>query len=119
MPSNVDDFESDEVLKMAAFDGKVECEAPNNILDKFTGTLILRNRFDKNQMRYPISNDNVLLRGTTLRNVNWAFGLVVFAGPDTKLMQNTGRTHFKVGIFIRAVSCEIKSANAVPFNHTV
>ena len=27
--------------------------------------------------------------------MNWAFGLVVFAGPDTKLMQNTGRTHFK------------------------
>lgn len=37
----------------------------------------------------------MLLRGCILRNTRWCFGLVVFAGRDTKLMQNSGKTIFK------------------------
>uniref|UniRef100_A0AAQ6IG31 Phospholipid-transporting ATPase n=1 Tax=Anabas testudineus TaxID=64144 RepID=A0AAQ6IG31_ANATE len=44
---------------------------------------------------YALDNDKVLLRGCTLRNTEWCFGLVIFGGPDTKLMQNSGKTTFK------------------------
>ena len=37
----------------------------------------------------------VLLRGAVLRNTPWCYGLVLFAGKDTKLMQNSGKTKFK------------------------
>ncbi|XP_055020272.1 phospholipid-transporting ATPase ID isoform X2 [Boleophthalmus pectinirostris] len=37
----------------------------------------------------------MLLRGCVLRNTEFCYGLVIFAGPDTKLMQNSGRTKFK------------------------
>lgn len=37
----------------------------------------------------------MLLRGCILRNTKWCFGLVIFAGRDTKLMQNSGKTIFK------------------------
>ncbi|XP_075788958.1 phospholipid-transporting ATPase ID isoform X2 [Pelodiscus sinensis] len=37
----------------------------------------------------------MLLRGCTIRNTEWCFGLVIYAGPDTKLMQNSGKTTFK------------------------
>ncbi|KAM9138781.1 phospholipid-transporting ATPase ID-like isoform 2-T3 [Pangshura tecta] len=37
----------------------------------------------------------MLLRGCTIRNTEWCFGLVIYAGPDTKLMQNCGKTTFK------------------------
>ena len=30
-----------------------------------------------------------------LRNTEWAYGVVIFAGKDTKLMQNSGKTKFK------------------------
>uniref|UniRef100_H2YBK6 Phospholipid-transporting ATPase n=1 Tax=Ciona savignyi TaxID=51511 RepID=H2YBK6_CIOSA len=60
------------------------CEAPNNYLHKFTGNLYWNNE------TFAIDNENILLRGCTLRNTEWCFGLVIFAGPDTKLMQNTG-----------------------------
>ena len=91
-----DDFDGNKVLKLAAFNAKVECEVPNNRLDKFNGTLIWRrDEIDKTPQRFSITNETILLRGTTLRNVTWAFGLVVYAGPDTKLMQNTGKTYFK------------------------
>ena len=38
-----------------------------------------------------LSADNVLLRGSTLRNAKWALGVVVFTGGDTKLMRNAAR----------------------------
>ncbi|NWX94552.1 AT8B2 ATPase, partial [Nothoprocta pentlandii] len=91
--------------------GEVVCEPPNNKLDKFGGTLYWK------EHKYPLSNQNMLLRGCVLRNTEWCFGLVIFAGgrgaaaaargagppltrvprpgPDTKLMQNSGRTKFK------------------------
>uniref|UniRef100_A0A3Q4GYP5 Phospholipid-transporting ATPase n=1 Tax=Neolamprologus brichardi TaxID=32507 RepID=A0A3Q4GYP5_NEOBR len=68
---------------------EVRCEPPNNHLDKFKGTLTL------NGERYALDNDKVLLRGCTLRNTEWCFGLVIFGGPDTKLMQNSGKSIFK------------------------
>ncbi|XP_066062820.1 phospholipid-transporting ATPase ID isoform X6 [Chamaea fasciata] len=78
-----------DTSQLARFDGEVICEPPNNKLDKFGGTLYWK------EDKYPLSNQNMLLRGCVLRNTEWCFGLVIFAGPDTKLMQNSGRTKFK------------------------
>ncbi|NXS81848.1 AT8B2 ATPase, partial [Erpornis zantholeuca] len=78
-----------DTSKLAHFNGEVICEPPNNKLDKFGGTLYWK------ENKYPLSNQNMLLRGCVLRNTEWCFGLVIFAGPDTKLMQNSGRTKFK------------------------
>ncbi|XP_075869053.1 phospholipid-transporting ATPase ID isoform X2 [Nelusetta ayraudi] len=74
---------------LASFDGEVVCEPPNNKLDRFCGTLYWRDK------KYPLTNQNMLLRGCVLRNTEACYGLVIFAGPDTKLMQNSGRTKFK------------------------
>ena len=43
----------------------------------------------------PLENDNILLRGTILRNTDWCYGVVIFAGKDTKLIQNSGKAKFK------------------------
>ncbi|XP_051857811.1 phospholipid-transporting ATPase ID isoform X1 [Drosophila albomicans] len=71
------------------FNGEIICERPNNLLNKFEGTLIWKNQ------RFALDNDKILLRGCVLRNTQWCYGLVVFAGVDTKLMQNSGKTQFK------------------------
>lgn len=71
------------------FDGEIICEPPNNLLNKFEGTLIWKDK------RYPLDNDKILLRGCILRNTDWCYGVVIFAGKDTKLMQNSGKTKFK------------------------
>uniref|UniRef100_A0A8D3CEC5 Phospholipid-transporting ATPase n=1 Tax=Scophthalmus maximus TaxID=52904 RepID=A0A8D3CEC5_SCOMX len=78
-----------DISKLMDFDGEVVCEPPNNKLDKFTGTLYWRDS------KYPLDNGKVLLRGCVLRNTEWCFGMVIFAGLQTKLMQNCGRTNFK------------------------
>ncbi|XP_055944168.1 phospholipid-transporting ATPase ID-like [Argiope bruennichi] len=71
------------------FTGDVICEPPNNNLSKFEGTL----RWEGET--YSLDNDKVLYRGCVLRNTRWCYGLVIFAGRDTKLMQNSGKTIFK------------------------
>uniref|UniRef100_A0A671LKP1 Phospholipid-transporting ATPase n=1 Tax=Sinocyclocheilus anshuiensis TaxID=1608454 RepID=A0A671LKP1_9TELE len=68
---------------------EVYCEPPNNRLDRFMGTLTFGTQ------KYSLDNERVLLRGCTLRNTDWCFGLVLFAGPETKLMQNCGKSTFK------------------------
>ncbi|XP_055326989.1 phospholipid-transporting ATPase ID isoform X5 [Sitodiplosis mosellana] len=74
---------------LSKFNGEIVCEPPNNILNRFDGTLIWNNQ------RYPVDNDKILLRGCVLRNTQWCYGVVIFAGKDTKLMQNSGKTSFK------------------------
>ncbi|XP_014866919.1 PREDICTED: phospholipid-transporting ATPase ID-like isoform X1 [Poecilia mexicana] len=78
-----------DISKLMDFDGEVICEPPNNKLDKFTGTLHWRDN------KYSLDNEKLLLRGCVLRNTEWCFGMVIFAGLQTKLMQNCGRTKFK------------------------
>uniref|UniRef100_A0AAY4AEP2 Phospholipid-transporting ATPase n=1 Tax=Denticeps clupeoides TaxID=299321 RepID=A0AAY4AEP2_9TELE len=79
----------DSIEQLSAFDGEVRCEPPNNRLDKFTGNLTFQSH------TYALDNEKILLRGCTLRNTEWCFGLVIFGGQDTKLMQNCGKTMFK------------------------
>eukprot|EP00123_Amoebidium_parasiticum_P018387 comp24187_c0_seq2/m.44324 comp24187_c0_seq2/g.44324 ORF comp24187_c0_seq2/g.44324 comp24187_c0_seq2/m.44324 type:complete len:1154 (-) comp24187_c0_seq2:702-4163(-) len=78
---------NDEALK--AFHGYVICEPPNQSLHTFTGKMVVGTE------TCPLDAENVLLRGMTMRNTQWAIGLVVFAGHDTKLMMNAGGARFK------------------------
>ncbi|ANB12538.1 aminophospholipid-translocating P4-type ATPase DNF1 [Sugiyamaella lignohabitans] len=43
----------------------------------------------------PISINNVLLRGCSLRNTEWVIGVVIFTGVETKIMLNAGQTPTK------------------------
>lgn len=60
--------------------GEVHCEPPNNRLDRFTGTLTYADQ------KYPLDNEKILLRGCTLRNTEWCFGLVLFGGKDYRIV---------------------------------
>ncbi|XP_057675656.1 phospholipid-transporting ATPase ID-like [Corythoichthys intestinalis] len=79
----------DSTEALASFNGEIKCEPPNNRLEIFKGTLTVDGQM------YSLDNDRVLLRGCSVRNTEWCFGLVIFGGPDTKLMQNSGKTTFK------------------------
>ncbi|KAK5878527.1 hypothetical protein CesoFtcFv8_023926 [Champsocephalus esox] len=85
--------ETDERLQserqLVDFNALIECEEPNNRLDKFIGTMTWERE------RLPLDLDNMLLRGCTIRNTEESHGLVIFAGADTKIMRNSGKTRFK------------------------
>lgn len=62
------------LLALCVSAGEVVCEPPNNKLDRFCGTLYWKD------CKYPLNNQNMLLRGCVLRNTESCYGLVIFAG---------------------------------------
>jgi magnesium-transporting ATPase (P-type) len=43
----------------------------------------------------PLDVDQFLLRGCKLRNTEYVIGMVVFTGPETKIMKNTAKAKYK------------------------
>uniref|UniRef100_A0A672RXH6 Phospholipid-transporting ATPase n=1 Tax=Sinocyclocheilus grahami TaxID=75366 RepID=A0A672RXH6_SINGR len=89
MGLKVTDERLQEENQLARFNALIVCEEPNNRLDKFVGTMIW------DAQSYPLDLDNMLLRGCKIRNTDECHGLVIFAGNDTKIMRNGGKTRFK------------------------
>ena len=68
----------------------------------------------------PLDAENMLLRGAVLRNTEWAIGLVVFTGTDTKLVQNSFETPSKLSQLdvimnwtVVAILCILGLVNAI------
>ncbi|CAH8360907.1 unnamed protein product [Eruca vesicaria subsp. sativa] len=73
---------SDEEESVKNFRGVIKCEDPNEHLYSFVGTLHFQGQ------QYPLSPQQILLRDSKLRNTEYIYGVVVFTGHDTKVMQN-------------------------------
>ncbi|CAB4486337.1 phospholipid-translocating P-type ATPase [Rhizophagus irregularis] len=75
----------------------VESEPPHSNLYSYTGVLRWPDQpgIENDQKIEPVSINNVLLRGCVIRNTEYAIGLVIFTGVDTKIMLNSGDTPSK------------------------
>uniref|UniRef100_A0A2P2LHY8 Phospholipid-transporting ATPase n=1 Tax=Rhizophora mucronata TaxID=61149 RepID=A0A2P2LHY8_RHIMU len=69
--------------KASEFKGEVQCEQPNNSLYTFTGNLIIQ------KQTIPLTPNQILLRGCSLRNTEYIVGAVIFTGHETKVMMNS------------------------------
>ncbi|XP_010272160.1 PREDICTED: phospholipid-transporting ATPase 3-like [Nelumbo nucifera] len=68
--------------KASEFKGEVQCEQPNNSLYTFTGNLMVE------KQTLPLTPNQLLLRGCSLRNTEYIVGAVIFTGHETKVMMN-------------------------------
>lgn len=79
----------------------IESEPPNPNLYQYSGVARWSQRDVRKpedpgaQMAEPISINNLLLRGCSLRNTKWVLGVVVYTGRETKIMLNSGITPSK------------------------
>ena len=72
----------------------VESEPPLANLYAFNGVVKWQTN-DGEERNEPININNLLLRGCMLRNTKWVIGAVLYTGPDTKIMMNSGVTPTK------------------------
>ena len=68
----------------------IEVSNPNKDIYDIKGTIF----YDNNKNYFSIKN--VLLRGARLKNVDYVYGIVIYNGHDTKLMQNIGHSSMKM-----------------------
>lgn len=74
-------------------DFEVESEGPHPNLYSYQGFVL--HSTNGEALKEPATINNLMLRGCTLRNTKWVVGIVLFTGPDTKIILNTGETPYK------------------------
>ncbi|KAL2534070.1 putative phospholipid-transporting ATPase 4 [Abeliophyllum distichum] len=71
------------------FNATIRCEDPNPNLYTFVGNL------EYDRMVYPLDPSQILLRDSKLRNTAYVYGVVIFTGHDSKVMQNSTKSPSK------------------------
>ncbi|KAG4124782.1 hypothetical protein ERO13_D10G059600v2 [Gossypium hirsutum] len=79
----------DEDASFKNFTGKIKCEDPNPSLYTFIGN------FEYDHEVYALDPSQILLRDSKLRNTAFVYGVVIFTGHDSKVMQNATKSPSK------------------------
>ena len=87
--------------EVAAFRGCIESEGPNANLYKYRGTFEFTEPAVTSKKLGP---QQVLLRGCVVRNTQWAVGIVVNTGHESKIMLNASKTPIKTSTLMRVMS---------------
>lgn len=74
---------------VAGLKGEVTYEGPNESLYTFIGKLEYSMNDKKNEAPIPLDEQHVVLRGCKIKNIPWCMGVVVYTGPDSKIMMNS------------------------------
>ncbi|KAL3824467.1 hypothetical protein ACJIZ3_020496 [Penstemon smallii] len=80
-------LDDDQTFK--EFSATIRCEDPNPNLYSFVGNL------DYDRQVYPLDPTHILLRDSRLRNTTYVYGVVIFTGHDSKVMQNSTKSPSK------------------------
>ncbi|KAI7805614.1 putative phospholipid-transporting ATPase VD [Triplophysa rosa] len=85
-----------------SFSSRIECENPNNDLRRFRGFME-----HPGKIRVGLHSENLLLRSCTVRNTETVIGIVVYAGHETKAMQNNSGPRYKRSKLERRLNVDV------------
>ncbi|KAI0034026.1 phospholipid-translocating P-type ATPase [Vararia minispora EC-137] len=68
---------------------EIEADRPEPLMHRLNAAVVYKGE------RSAVDTNQVLLRGTVLRNTQWVIGVVMYTGYDTKLVLNAGGTPSK------------------------
>lgn len=91
--------------ELSRVSGRIRSEQPNSSLYTYEATLTMQAGGGEKELS--LAPDQLLLRGSTLRNTPWIHGIVVFTGHETKLMRNATATPIKRTAVERMVNLQI------------
>jgi phospholipid-translocating P-type ATPase (flippase) len=98
---------------------RIEAEPPNDSIYRFNGCLYLKSPnttiVDESAKPeiIPLSDKNLLLRGSVVRATEWCVGVVVYTGRETKLSLNSKRPPSKLSSVDRIVNRTLLTAISV------
>ncbi|KAJ2856508.1 phospholipid transporting ATPase [Coemansia erecta] len=87
----------------------IDAEPPSTQLYSFKGSIQLLDSATGPEMQESLNVNNLLLRGSVIRNTSWAVGVAVFTGDDTKIMMNAGETPSKRSRIERMMNYQVLS----------
>jgi len=68
---------------------RIDCDRPDTNMYRLNAAVRV------GEQTFPVEMQNILLRGTVLRNTKWVIGVVIFTGADSKIVMNSGGTPSK------------------------
>jgi phospholipid-transporting ATPase len=83
--------------------GYIKCELPNDQIYKFEASYNLV----RVQRSVSLNIENLLLRGSSLKNTEWVVGVVMYAGHQTKIMMNSANSRFKMSTIEKGTNKQI------------
>jgi magnesium-transporting ATPase (P-type) len=88
-----------EQKDLALFKGRIDCQGPNEFLYKFEGNMTFtpakkefledEQNYNEGEIQVPLDASQMLLRGSSLRNTEYAYAIVVYTGHQSKIMKNS------------------------------
>lgn len=80
-----------------SFNGQIICDQPQESLEAWDGNV----HSTKLERVHNCNIKNTLLRGCTLKNTDYCYGVVVYVGADSKIMKNTKKAPRKISKLMR------------------
>lgn len=96
--SAIEDYKHLEELK--DFNGVIKCEKTNENLHSFDG--VITSTHDNKCIFINIRN--LILKGCTLKNTDFAIGTVIYTGKNTKIMKNSKQPTIKVSKILKTMN---------------
>lgn len=79
--------------------GIIKCNKPNSNLYELSGSLNLKYKCEINliekEINCDVNKNQLLLKGSILRNTKWVIGVVIYTGMNTKIMLNSNKPTMK------------------------
>ena len=84
------------------FFGFCQCDHPNSDLNKLDGRVSIsyniNNCYIKDNVKFPITERQMLLKGSILKNTNWIIGFALYTGMNNKIILNSKKPRTKMSI---------------------
>jgi len=82
-------------------------EEPNDQIYKFKGNFSVKLSTEDEIKEIGLKSENILLRGTSLKNTPFVYGCVVYTGHDTKIQMNNSSASYKTSKLMRHADKQI------------
>ena len=99
------------------FTGHIVCDSPNASLDAWEGNLAAPDQLRKsapNGVKH-CNIKNLLLRGCTLKNTHYCYGIAVYVGHNTKIMKNQKNPPRKISNMMKKMNYMLYTVFAFQF----